>query len=160
MCCARVATVSLEAITHLQCPAEPRFGQAPGPPRRVLCVVGWKSVSREADGAKRSGLTGPWTAGQSRDVMADVHSAVLHVSHSYSDRGALMEQEAGGATVEAAAVQESERARAHNQERTFPAKPDCETSSRRIIRLTRRCAPRMATTKDAAAGRARHASGA
>lgn len=77
MCCARVATVGLEAITHLRT-------------RRSHGSV--KAASREADGAKRSGLTEPWTAGQSRDVMADVHSAVLHVSDSRSDRGALVEE--------------------------------------------------------------------
>ena len=33
-----------------------------------------KPVSREADEAKRSGLTEPWIAGQSRVVMAAVHA--------------------------------------------------------------------------------------
>ena len=44
-------------------------------------------------------------------------------------------REAGGGAVEAAAVQDSEQVRAHNQERTFPAKPDCETSSRHGVWL-------------------------
>ena len=35
-----------------------------------------KPASREADGAKRSGLTEPWTAGQSRVVMAAVRANV------------------------------------------------------------------------------------
>ena len=46
-------------------PAEPRFGQARSP---------------AGDGAKRSGLTGPRTAGQSRVVMATVHATLAHVS--------------------------------------------------------------------------------
>src|SRR3712207_8468102 len=49
-------------------------------------------------------------------------------------------------TLFRSAVQDSERARAHNQERTLPAKPDCETSSRHGFWLTRRCARRMTTT--------------
>jgi hypothetical protein len=57
--------------------------------------------------------------------MADVHAAVAARQHSQGDRGALVGRKAGGATVEAAAVQDSEQARAHNQERKFPAKPDC-----------------------------------
>ena len=97
--------VSLEAITYLRAAGGAAVRSSPGPPRRVLCVVGWKAVSREADGAKRSGLTEPWTAEQSRVVMTVVHAAVLHVSNSHSDRGARVEGEAGGAAVEAAAVQ-------------------------------------------------------
>jgi hypothetical protein len=41
-------------------------------------------------------LTEPWTAGQSRVVMADVHAAVPHVSNSHSDRGALVEERQEG----------------------------------------------------------------
>ena len=39
-----------------------------------------KPVSREADGAKRRGLTEPWTAGQSLVVMAAVRVTAAHVS--------------------------------------------------------------------------------
>ena len=56
-----------------------------------------KLVSREADGAKRSGLTEPWTAGQSRVVMAAVHAPCCTSAMSQDDRGALVkERQEGG----------------------------------------------------------------
>lgn len=55
-----------------------------------------KPVSREADEAKRSGLTEPWTAGQSRVVMAARHAAVLHVSELAKRSRRAGGREAGG----------------------------------------------------------------
>ena len=54
-----------------------------------------KPASREADGAKRSGLTEPWTAGQSRVVMAVVH-ATVHVIELASRSRRAGGREAGG----------------------------------------------------------------
>jgi hypothetical protein len=65
-------------------------------------------VSREADEAKRSGLTEPWTAGQSRVVMATLDAAVLHVSDSQNDRDALVEERQEARRSTAAAVRDSE----------------------------------------------------
>jgi hypothetical protein len=55
-----------------------------------------KPASREADGAKRTGLTEPWTAGQFHVVMAAVHATVLTSANSQSDRGALVEERQEG----------------------------------------------------------------
>ena len=56
-----------------------------------------KPVSREADGAKRSGLTELRIAGQSRVVMAAVHPTVPHVSElARRSRRALVEERQGG----------------------------------------------------------------
>ena len=75
------ATASLEAITQLRAP-----GGAAG---------SVKPVSREADEAKRSGLTDLRIAGQSGVVMAAVHATVPTRTHK-GDRGALVEGKAGG----------------------------------------------------------------
>jgi hypothetical protein len=106
------------------------------------------SVKPEApsgDGAKRSGLTGPRAAGQSRVVMAAVHATFAHVSEL-----ARRSRRAGGRggrrwRSSAAAVQNSERMRAHLYEREFRAKPvsgadrprERRRARRRIVRRTR-----------------------
>jgi hypothetical protein len=59
-----------------------------------------------------------------------------------------------------AAVQDSEQVRAHIQERTFPAKPDCQPRSPHCFWLARRCARRLTTTMRCGSGRTRHARGA
>src|SRR5687767_15976940 len=76
-----------------------------------------KPVSREADGAKRSGLTEPWTAGQSRVVMAAVRVTAAHVSELCWRSARACGREAGGRRSTTAAVQDSERVRAHLYER-------------------------------------------
>ena len=76
-------TVSLKAITQL-----PRARRSRG---------SVKPVSREADGAKRSGLTEPRTVGQSRGVMAAVQAPCCTSEMSQDDRGALVkERQEGG----------------------------------------------------------------
>ncbi len=55
-----------------------------------------KPASRAADGAKRSGLSGPWTAGQSRVVMAAVHAAALQVRELARRSRRAGGREAGG----------------------------------------------------------------
>jgi hypothetical protein len=55
-----------------------------------------KPVSREADEAKRSGLTEPWIAGQSRVVMATVHAPCCTSAMSQDERGALVEERQEG----------------------------------------------------------------
>jgi hypothetical protein len=67
--------------------------------------------------------------------MAGGHATLGHISELASDRGALVEERQEARRSRAAAVQDSERVRAHNQERTLPAKPDCETSSRHGVWL-------------------------
>src|SRR5687767_7911389 len=62
--------------------------------RRSLGSV--KPVSREADEAKRSGLTEPRTAGQSRVVMAAVHATLAHVSELARRSRRAGGREAGG----------------------------------------------------------------
>jgi hypothetical protein len=68
-------------------------------------------------------LTEPQTAGQSRVVMASVHATVAHVANSQGDRGALVEDRQEAA-VDNHRRCDSERVRAHPNERRFPAKPD------------------------------------
>ena len=51
-----------------------------------------KPASGEADGAKRSGLTEPRAAGQSRVVMAAGHATWRTSANSQGDRGALVEE--------------------------------------------------------------------
>lgn len=84
-------------------------------------------MSREADGAKRSGLTEPRTAGQFRVVMAGVHGTVAHVSELASRSWRAGWKKGRRRRRSAAAVRISERARAHLYERKYPAKPvnDC-----------------------------------
>jgi hypothetical protein len=69
-------------------------------------------ASREADEAKRSGLTEPWTAGQSRVVVAVVHAAELLVGELARRSRRAGGREAGAAIV-GRAGQDSEQGRAH-----------------------------------------------
>jgi hypothetical protein len=92
-----------------------------------------KPVSREADGAKRSGLTEPWTARQSRVVMAAVRVTAAYVRERSGRSRRASGREAGGRRSSAAAVQDSEADARSLYERKFRAKPvrDCEASVKR-----------------------------
>jgi hypothetical protein len=94
---------------NCQPPAAPRFGQARKP---------------RADGAKRSGLTELRTAGQSRVVMTAMQATVAHVSEHARAIEARWWKVGRRRRASAAAVRNSERVRAHPNERVFPAKPD------------------------------------
>ena len=68
----------MNRLVPLVCDGQPGGHHVIASTRRSRGSV--KPVSREADGAKRSGLTEPWIAGQSRVVMADGHATLAHVS--------------------------------------------------------------------------------
>jgi hypothetical protein len=61
-----------------ECKGQPEGHHVTAKGRRSRGSV--KPDSPEGDGAKRSGLTGPRTAGQSRVVMVAVHATLAHVS--------------------------------------------------------------------------------
>ena len=73
-----------------ECKGQPEGHHVTAKGRRSRGSV--KPDSPEGDGAKRSGLTGPRTAGQSRVVMAAVHATLAHVSELRGGRGALVEE--------------------------------------------------------------------
>ena len=90
--------------------AQPRRGQARQPAR---------------DGAKRSGLTAPRTAGQSRVVMAAVSGyEVAQREYLRDERDAQVGRQAGGDGQVTVSGADSVRVRVHQYERCFRQKPD------------------------------------
>lgn len=159
MCCARLVTVSLEAITHLQTPGGATVRSSPGP-HDASCAYGVEVREPRSGRSEAEWLDRAVDRRTTRDVMAAVHAAVAARQHSQGDRGALVEERQEARRSRPPQFRNSERARAHNQERTFPAKPDCGTRSQHGIWRARRCTRLMTTTICCVAGRTRHASGA
>jgi hypothetical protein len=84
----------MNRIVPLACDGQPAGHHVIASTRQSRGSV--KPVSREADEAKRSGLTEPWIAGQSRVVMAAVRVTAAHVSELSGRSRRAGERKAGG----------------------------------------------------------------